>query len=257
MTQGLNTQIYGETTQNPTLLIVHGLFGSGRNWRAIAKRLSADRQVLTVDMRNHGGSFWDADHSYQAMAEDLAQTLRGISGRVDVLGHSMGGKAAMILALRNPPNMNRLIVADIAPIAYAHSQISNVDIMQALDLSNLTRRSEADDLLKDQIQDAATRAFLLQSLNLSETGNNWKLNLDALRNNMDYIVGFPDVIGSFSIETLFIKGALSDYILPEYAQTIKSLFPNYALEEIPQAGHWVHAEAPRPFLSAVTEFLSG
>lgn len=255
MTQTLNTQVFGDPTQNPTLLIVHGLFGSGRNWRAIAKRLSADRQVITVDMRNHGDSFWDANHNYPTMAEDLAQTVDQITGPVDVLGHSMGGKAAMVLALRNPPNMNRLIVADIAPVAYAHSQISNVDIMQSLDISNLTRRTQADDLLKDHIQDEATRAFLLQSLNLSDSGNNWKLNLDALRSNMDHIVGFPDVKGTFTNDTLFIKGALSDYVLPEHAHTINSLFPNYAIEDIPNAGHWVHAEAPRPFLNAVTEFL--
>jgi pimeloyl-ACP methyl ester carboxylesterase len=256
MTIKLNIQVYGDVTPNPTLLIAHGLFGSGRNWRAIAKRLSSDRQVITVDMRNHGDSFWDSDHSYPAMADDLTQTLKDISGPVDVLGHSMGGKAAMILALRNPPNMNRLIVADIAPVAYAHSQISNVDVMESLDITNITRRGQADELLMDQIQEAATRAFLLQSLNLSETGNSWKLNLSALRHNMDHIVGFPEVLGTFTHDVIFIKGALSEYVLPEHAQTIQSLFPNYTVEEIPNAGHWVHAEAPRPFLQAVTGFLS-
>lgn len=256
MTQMLNFQIYGEVTSLPTLLIVHGLFGSGRNWRAIAKRLSADRRVITVDMRNHADSFWDAHQSYIDMADDLAGTLSQIAGSVDVLGHSMGGKAAMVLALRNPLNMNRLVVADIAPVAYSHSQISNVDVMKGLDISNLTRRSEADAMLVDQIPDAATRAFLLQSLDLSGNGNRWKLNLDALANNMDDIVGFPEVTGAFPNPALFIKGAMSDYVLPEHMDKIENLFPHYSVQEIVGAGHWVHAEAPRAFLEALTDFLA-
>jgi pimeloyl-ACP methyl ester carboxylesterase len=256
MTPLLNTQIYGDATNQPTLLIVHGLFGSGRNWRAIAKRLSTDRQVVTVDMRNHADSFWDARQSYIEMADDLERTLSNIDGAVDLLGHSMGGKAAMVLALRNPPNLNRLIVADIAPVAYSHSQLSNVDVMKGLDISNLTRRSEADGMLADQIPDAATRAFLLQSLDLTPETNRWKLNLDALGENMDDIIGFPDVTGTFSNPTLFIRGALSDYVLPEYTDVIAKLFPRVRGHEIAGAGHWVHAEAPRPFLEALTDFLA-
>lgn len=256
MTRILHSQTFGEISQHPSLLIVHGLFGSGRNWRAIAKRFSADRQVITVDMRNHADSFWDASHNYQDMADDLAQILAQIAGPVDVLGHSMGGKAAMVLALRNPANMNRLMVADIAPVTYAHSQISNVEIMQGLDIAPLTRRSEADKLLSAQITDAPTRAFLVQSLELSDIGNRWKLNLDALASNMDHIISFPDVKGSFPYATIFIKGGLSDYVQPKYLQKIKTHFPNVTVKEISGAGHWVHAEKPRAFIEAVNDFLN-
>ncbi|KAB7614676.1 alpha/beta fold hydrolase [Amylibacter sp. SFDW26] len=255
MTQLLNTQVFGDATEQPTLLIAHGLFGSGRNWRAIARRFSVDRKVITVDMRNHAGSFWDDDHSYHALADDLGNTLSTLNGPVDLLGHSMGGKAAMVLALRNPGNLNRLLIADIAPIAYAHSQISNIDIMRSLDLSQITRRSEADVLLQNQLPEAASRAFLLQSLELSENGNRWALNLDALANSMDDIVGFPSVSGSFNNQTLFIKGGASDYILSSHMGTINALFPNSNLTEIPNAAHWVHAENPRAFIEVVADFL--
>ena len=255
MTPLINTQVFGEISDHPTLLIVHGLFGSGRNWRAIAKRLSADRQVITVDMRNHGNSFWDDSHTYSDLADDLAHVLSKTNGPVDVLGHSMGGKAAMALALRNPPNLTRLIVADIAPVAYSHTQISNINIMQNLGIIKLARRSEADKLLSDQIPDAATRAFLLQSLELSENGNRWTLNLNALAGNMDDIIGFPDISATFQNATLFIKGAMSDYILPEHMQKISSLFPISSVQEIADAGHWVHAEAPRAFIDTLIDFL--
>jgi len=256
MTQLLNTQVYGEASEHPTLLIAHGLFGSGRNWRAIARRLSADRLVVTVDMRNHADSFWDDDHSYDALADDLEKTLGTIDGPVDVLGHSMGGKAAMVLALRNPANLNRLMVADIAPVAYEHSQISNIDIMRGLDLSQITRRSEADEALKAQLPEEATRAFLLQSLVLSGDEKRWSLNLNALAQNMDHIVGFPDVTGRCENKIVFIKGGASDYILPSHMDRIHNLFPNATLVEIPNAAHWVHAENPRAFIEVVADFLN-
>ena len=256
MTKLLNFQTYGDAADQPTLIIVHGLFGSGRNWRAIAKRLSAGRQVITIDMRNHGDSFWHDDHSYDDLADDLARILSQIGGAVDILGHSMGGKAAMVLALRNPPNLNRLIVADIAPVAYSHTQLTNVEIMQNLDIAAITRRSEADEMLKGQIPDTATRAFLVQNLELSEAGNRWRLNLDALARNMIKIMGFPEITGAFHNDTLFVKGGLSDYILPQHMEKIETLFPNFTVQNIDGAGHWVHAEAPRPFLEAVSGFLA-
>lgn len=256
MINKLNTQNFGEITDQPIMLIVHGLFGSGRNWRAIAKRLSADRHVITVDMRNHGDSFWNDSHTYHDLADDLEQTLSQINGPVDLLGHSMGGKAAMMLALRNPSNLNRLIVADIAPVPYLHSQISNVEIMKSIDIASITRRSEAEKALFTSIPDPATCAFFAQSIEFSDVGNRWKLNLDTLAANMDHIVGFPKVSGVFSGQTLFIKGAKSDYVLPSHMSNIKQLFPNANLHEIEQAGHWIHAEAPREFIATVANFIN-
>ncbi len=255
MTQMLKMQTFGEVTDCPTLLIVHGLFGSGRNWRAIAKRFSADRRVITVDMRNHAGSFWHDNHRYSDLADDLAQCLAGIEGPVDVLGHSMGGKAVMVLALRNPLNMNRLIVADIAPFAYAHSQMPNITAMRGVDITHIARRSEADELLSGQITDVATRAFLVQSLELSENAARWTLNLDALAYNMDDIIGFPATTGTFQKPTLFIKGALSKYVMPEHLPKIKRLFPNASVQEIEGAGHWLHAEKPHDFIKTLANFI--
>ena len=252
----LNIQTYSKASQRPTLLIAHGLFGSGRNWRAIAKRLSQDRQVVTVDMRNHGGSFWHESQTYADMAEDLAVVDEFVGAPVDVLGHSMGGKAAMVFALTKPEHVSRLLVADIAPRAYAHSQISNVELMQGLDIQSLNSRSEADTLLKNDLPEPEIRAFLLQSLVLSSEGNRWQLNLPALASNMSDIIGFPTVTGSYSGPSLFIRGGVSEYVKPAYQPEIHRLFPNASIRTIEGSGHWVHAEAPRRFLEMVFNFLA-
>ena len=155
----LNIQSLGNQSNIPDLLIVHGLFGSARNWRAIARNLSTDRQVHVVDMRNHGDSFWDADNSYEAMANDLAKVIQSLGVTLDILGHSMGGKAGMVLALTYPELVNRLLVADIAPAKYAHDQSFNVAAMQLLPLNSFTRRSEADVILAKTLPDKNIRAF--------------------------------------------------------------------------------------------------
>jgi pimeloyl-ACP methyl ester carboxylesterase len=252
----LNFQTFGEKSSNPDLLIAHGLFGSARNWRAIARHLSSDRQIHVVDMRNHGDSFWDDDNSYAALADDLAKVIESIGSPVDVLGHSMGGKAAMMLALSRPELVNRLLVADIAPKAYSHDQVSNVDIMKSLSMNSFSRRSEADAILSEKLPDNAVRAFFLQSLVVSEQGNSWQLNLNALGANMDLIVGFPEATGKFNGETLFLRGGLSQYVSDNDLPRIKELFPSSRLETIDGAGHWLHADATRAFLNSVKEFLS-
>jgi esterase len=247
----LATQVHGEPTDLPTLLIAHGLFGSARNWGAIAKRLSATRQVVVVDMRNHGESPRADTQSYPDMAEDLAAVIHG---RWDVLGHSMGGKAAMVLALTHPEKVNRLIVADIAPVTYGHTQVHLIDAMEALDLGTLSARSEADRALSAFVEDAGVRAFLLQSVDLKE--KRWRLNLPVLRTEMPKIIGFPDVSGVFERPTLFLTGANSDYVRPEHRDRIRALFPKARFAKIPGAGHWLHAEKPREFEAAVATFLS-
>ena len=141
----LASTVHGAPTDRPPLVIAHGLYGSGRNWGAIARRLAETRQVVAVDMRNHGDSPRSPEHSYEAMAGDLAATVAGLGGRADLLGHSMGGKAAMVLALSEPGRVRRLIVADIAPVAYGHSQIGYARAMQAVDLAAVRRRADADE----------------------------------------------------------------------------------------------------------------
>lgn len=250
----LTTQTFGDDTSRPPILIVHGLFGSGRNWNVISKRLSDARRVVSVDMRNHGESPWFATQSYYDMAEDLAQVIHHIGGQADVLGHSMGGKASMILALENSALVNRLIVADIAPVAYGHSQHSMIEAMRSIDLSHVNTRGDADRQLTNVLTDASVRAFLLQSLNVKE--RKWRLNLDVLEAEMAKIVGFPDVSEAFDGPTLFLAGANSDYVLSEHRPTIKALFPEAKQAKIPGAGHWLHAEKPREFEAATRSFLN-
>ncbi len=239
----------------PPLVIAHGLYGSGRNWGVIARRLADRREVLTVDMRNHGDSPRRETQSYPEMAGDLAEVIESLGGRADLLGHSMGGKAAMMLALTRPDLLRRLIVADIAPVAYRHDQTRHARAMRAVDLTAVTTRAEADTALARTVDDPALRAFFLQSLDFRIKPPVWRLNLDVLEAEMPKIVGWPEVAGRFGGPTLFLSGADSTYVLPEYRETIRTLFPKARLARIPGAGHWLHAEKPREFEETVRVFL--
>lgn len=256
MTRLLETTSYGEQVGVP-LLIVHGLFGAGRNWRALARHFSRRRWVLTVDLRNHGNSFWDASNSYTDLAADLVSVIAAHGGIADVLGHSMGGKAGMVLALQHPDLVRRLLIADIAPVAYGHTQIDNIKAMQSVPLDQITRRSEADALLAEMVPEPAVRAFLLSSLQIGADGNRWVLNLQALAENMTAIIGFPDGDGRFGGAAHFIHGGASDYVKPDYHAYIYQLFPRADFHEIAGAGHWLHAEKPREFIGIVEGLLGG
>lgn len=247
---------HGTPTDRPPLVIAHGLFGSGRNWGVIAKRLSDTREVIAVDMRNHGESSRTERHDYPGMAADLAEVIAAEGRDCDLLGHSMGGKAAMVLALTAPAGLRRLIVADIAPVAYAHSQAPALEAMRALDLSVIGSRAEATAALAQHLggEDATgLAAFLAQSLDV--TAKRWRLHLDALARDMEAILGFPEVTERFDGPVLFLAGAESDYIRPEHRDRVKALFPAARVAKIPGAGHWLHADKPREFEAAVRAFL--
>ena len=241
--------------RHPPLIIAHGLFGSARNWGAIARRLADQRRVIAVDMRNHGASPWFPTQSYPDMAADLAEVIRSIGAPVDLLGHSMGGKAAMQLALTDGALVRRLVIADIAPVAYSHDQNQNVRAMQALDLTAITKRSDADLQLSASVPDAALRAFFLQSLDLKATPPEWRLNLNVLQSEMPKIVGWPGTKGAFDGRTLFLTGSDSPYVRPEYRPAILDLFPHARFAKLTGAGHWLHAEKPREFIETVQVFL--
>lgn len=241
----LNILTHGDKS-NPTLLIAHGLYGSGRNWGVIAKRLADQFFVVCPDMRNHGSSPWYKTQSYDNMAEDLAELL---DGPTHVVGHSMGGKAAMVLALKHPELIDRLVIADIAPVTYSHSQIQHIDAMRAVDLSAVEKRSDAGAALDPEVRD-----FLLQSLDIKE--KKWKLNLDVLEAEMPGIIGFPDVSGQFEGPTLFLSGADSDYVQASHRPEIKRLFPSARFAKLPDAGHWLHAQKPREFEATLRVFLT-
>ncbi|MEL6235400.1 MAG: alpha/beta fold hydrolase [Pseudomonadota bacterium] len=239
------------------LLVAHGLFGSARNWRAIARALARDRPVVTVDMRNHGASFHDPAHDYPAMAADLGASIAAHGGKADLLGHSMGGKAAMALALSMPASVRRLVVADIAPVGYSHSHAGHIAAMRAVDLAAVTTRAEADaQLTAAGVDEAPVRAFLLQSLLLHETPPRWALNLDALDAAMDDLVGWPGMPGRFDGPALFLAGGQSDYLLPAHHAAIRGQFPAAQFATIEGAGHWLHAEKPREVIAAVARFLA-
>ena len=250
----LHTITHGIANAKPPLLIAHGLFGSGRNWGVIAKRLSDERQVIAVDMRNHGSSLHSDDHSYTALADDLAEVIAAHGGQADVLGHSMGGKAAMVLALEHAEMVKRLTVADIAPVSYGHSQQQYINAMRALDLSRIEGRAEAQAALLPLVEDPTLASFFTQSLDLK--ARQWRLNLAALEANMPQILSFPAIDACFTGPSLFLTGATSHYVTRDHRPQIKALFPEARFAKIPEAGHWLHAERPRAFEAAVRTWLN-
>jgi pimeloyl-ACP methyl ester carboxylesterase len=253
MTHSLNTLTTGD---GPPLVVLHGLFGQAKNWATIAKGLADGRRVIAADLRNHGASPWAQEMDYPAMAGDVAALVESLpEGRAEVLGHSMGGKAAMVLALTRPELVDRLIVADIAPVAYSGgSLLPFVDAMLAVDPSAYASRKEVEGALKRAVQDPGIRQFLLSNLTRGEQGFRWTLNLRAIRAAMDTLSGWPEVDGRYDGDTLFLAGERSDYVTEAAQPAIDRHFPNARTERVP-AGHWIHAEAPQATLAALRGFL--
>ena len=251
--------VFDDRGMGPPLVVLHGLFGAKRNWASIAKALAPRHRVLTVDLRNHGASPWNAVHDYPALAGDVARFIRThVGGPAAVLGHSMGGKAAMVLALEEPDLVERLIVVDIAPAPSRTTLIDALQAMKNVPLATCTRRTEAETVLAESIPDPAVRAFLVQNVTVGPQGLAWAVNLEALERNFPAIVGFPDVAAgrTFTGPTLFVVGERSDYVRPEHHAVIRRLFPAATIEIVAGAGHWVHAEAPDAFLAVLSGFLS-
>jgi esterase len=248
-----------ELGSGPPLLILHGLFGSGRNWAAIAKALAETHRVLLVDLRNHGASPWADAMSYPEMAADVLAFIRGKQlGSVALMGHSMGGKAAMLAALAEPARIARLVVVDVAPVPREPALLPYVQAMGAIDLTRVTRRTEVDPQLAAAVPSPAERAFLLQNLVIEDGKASWRINLPVLERDMPDIAGFPEDLpaASYPAPALFVAGAKSDYIRPQDEPAIRRLFPEAEIVRIPGAGHWVHAEAPEAFVAAVKPFLA-
>jgi pimeloyl-ACP methyl ester carboxylesterase len=214
--------------------------------------------VLTVDLRNHGESPWDARHDYPALAADVARLIEArVGGPADVLGHSMGGKAAMVLALSRPELVSRLVVVDIAPAPSPGTAAVAPRVLRAVPLARLTRRTEVEEALAATIPDPAVRAFLAANVRSGPDGLTWTINLEALDRHFAEILSFPEIAAgvAFTKPALFIAGGSSDYLRPEHRPEIERLFPNAVVQTIPGAGHWVHAEAPAAFLEVVERFL--
>ena len=247
----------GEANGGTPMLVLHGLFGSARNWQTLARRFGEQHRVYALDLRNHGGAPWAKSMSYPDMAADVLRFLddRGFA-RATVVGHSMGGKAAMALALAHPDRVERLVVADIAPVAYTHTHAPYVAAMKAAKLEGVTRRPEVEAQLADAVPEAPLRSFLMQNLVLENSVFSWRINLDSIAANMEGLIGFPDFAGArYDGPTLFIGGGTSDYIRPENHDAIRHYFPKAEIRMIEGVGHWLHAERPAEFAALVEGFL--
>lgn len=246
-----------ETGEGPALVMLHGLMGSAQNWGGLAKRLGQRHRVLALDARNHGASAHAAGMDYAAMAADVAETLaaRGIT-RAAVVGHSMGGKTAMMLALAAPALVSRLVVADMAPVRHAAPSRAYVDAMCAMQLRAGMTRRDAMAALQHVVPQENIRAFLVQNLVFGEGAPRWRIGLANIAAGMDAIEDFAAPPGArCTVPALFIRGSRSDYVQPAHMAAIRALFPA-ARHATLEAGHWVHSEDPAGFLALVEPFLA-
>ena len=253
----LHTTVLGD--HGSTIAFCHGLFGQGKNWTQIAKALSPDHRVLLLDMPNHGRSPWTETFDYVELADMVASHLEP-EAPLALVGHSMGGKIAMCLALRHPELVERLVVVDVAPVTYASGRefVGYIDTMRQMDLTTLERRDQAEEALREAVPNPVVRSFLLQNLRRSDDGWHWQLNLDLLGEDMDGLVGWPDEkLGDTSYDgpVLWVGGAGSDYISDEHAAEMDRWFPRNRRVLVKGAGHWVHSEQPEVFLEVLRRFL--
>jgi esterase len=248
---------YEEYGQGEPLIILHGLFGSLENWHTIGRRLAERFRVVAVDQRNHGRSPHSAEMTYPLMAQDVLELMQklGLSNTF-LLGHSMGGKTAMQLALLHPERVRKLVVVDISPRHYSprHGQIFAG--LLSLDLNAFHTRQQMEEALTPSIPELNVRRFLLKSVARTPTGGfHWKINLRDIFDNYAHIRAAISGSAPFTKPTLFIRGELSEYIRDEDTALVRQLFPEAEFQTIAQAGHWVHAEAPDAFQALVLKFL--
>ncbi|QCK13393.1 alpha/beta fold hydrolase [Mangrovivirga cuniculi] len=241
-----------------TLVILHGLFGSSDNWMSIAKTLEDEFHIYAIDQRNHGQSPHSDEWNYEVMAQDISEFIdEHIGHSTAVLGHSMGGKVAMTLAMQHPEKVKKLLVADIAPRHYPvhHRQI--LDGLLKVDKSNPSSRKEADDVLSDYISEKSIRMFLLKNLGRGDDKKlKWKINLQVIDDNIEEVGKSQEELEPTNVPTLFVGGEKSDYIRDEDKDLIKELFPESNVIQLKNAGHWLHAEQPESFTTVIKDFMN-
>jgi esterase len=238
------------------VLLLHGLFGAGDNLGALARQIAVQRRVLMVDLRNHGQSPHAPTMTLAEMADDVRVLLDDLAiERVDLVGHSLGGKVAMQFALQHPARVRRLVVVDIAPVAYPRGHDAVFAALHAVDLATVQNRRDAEAMMAPVIAEPMLRQFLLKSLDRRDSGFAWRFNLPALEVNYEDLRAAPWG-QSFRGPTLFVRGELSDYIAPMHESALFALFPGARIETIAGAGHWVHGENPALFNRLVEAFLA-
>lgn len=250
----LHTRVAGE---GPPLVLLHGLFGSNENLGGVARALSERFTIYGMDLRNHGRSPHAESMDYASMAADVRDTLdtHGMD-EATVLGHSLGGKTAMELALSTPDRVTGLVVVDIAPVAYDRRHDQELEALHALDLTDIRSRGDADKALADGIPNPAIRQFLLKNLNRTDAGFAWRIPLDTIYAEYAEIAAAPPSTGPYNGSALFIRGGNSDYLPRDAEPAIHERFPKARIETIPDAAHWVHVDAPEAFLEILIGFLN-
>ena len=239
----------------PPVVLLHGLFGAARNFGALQRAIGNRFGVVALDMRNHGDSPHAPDMGYSTQAADVRETLQSLGVRgAAVIGHSMGGKAAMALALCWPEQVGRLLVADIAPVNYQHGNHAIAAAMAAIPLSASLTRKQADAMLAGVVPRTDIRAFLLQNLRFGARPQ-WRIGLAEITAGIADLEGWIELPGRYPGPSLFVTGANSDYVRLEHRSIIRQWFPGARFVAVKQAGHWLHADNPSGFLSVVEAFL--
>jgi esterase len=237
------------------VVLLHGLFGAASNWGRIQRRLAGQHDVLALDMRNHGSSPHGAPMDYATMADDVVETLAAAGvPKFGLLGHSMGGKIAMRLALAHPDRVSRLLLADIAPVSYPPHFRDIAAAMQALPLTPGLTRAEANAALEAAAPDPAIRGFLLQNLRFADPPA-WRIGLDEIAAGLPAIESWA-AAGTYEGPTLVLRGERSDYVMPEHRPLFRALFPQARFATLRDAGHWLHADNPEGFLATVQAFFA-
>jgi esterase len=247
---------YKEIGEGKPLVILHGLFGTSDNWQTHAKKLGEYFRVILVDQRNHGHSPWSEDFTYVHLADDLERLIIHLEIEQFILiGHSMGGKTAMYYSQKYPIRLEKMVVVDIGIKRYPMHHNEIIKGIKSIDLSTIASRSAAEQAMIPFVDSYGVRQFLLKNLYWVEKGKlAWRMNVDVLEREMEEILAPIPSIEVWT-PTLFLRGAMSNYILDEDWDAIEEIFPDATLETIENAGHWVHSEQPDEFIEKVLGFI--
>ena len=258
MPELLNYQINHLSDDKPWTVLIHGLFGDADNLANIRRHLSEAFNVLSLDLPDHGHSPWLDTFTLRQAVDSVTAVLDDVKiDKASMVGHSLGGKVAMLLALVHPERVDKLVAADIAPVSYPRGHDSVFSGLNNVDLNNISGRKDAERAMAEYISEPGVRQFLLKSLYKDDQAHwHWRFNLDGLQNNYDAIIGWPDDLdATFDGDVLFVKGGASDYLTSQHRDQVARYFPNARAHVIEGTGHWLHAEKPQAFNAVVEKHL--